>query len=41
MPVVTLGRCLRDPNLFARHFQRRELGGVEGVTGTALLLNRR
>jgi hypothetical protein len=21
MPVVTLGRCLRDPNLFARHFR--------------------
>ena len=21
MPVITLGRCLRDPNLFARHFR--------------------
>ena len=21
MPVIALGRCLNDPNLFARHFR--------------------
>jgi hypothetical protein len=27
MPVVNLGRCLRDPNLFARHFRGASSGG--------------
>ena len=33
MPVIALGRCLNDPNLFGPPFPRRELGGVEGVSG--------
>ena len=32
MPPVTIGRCLRDPNLFGPHFKGK-LVAVEGLSG--------